>query len=80
MAGSTKSATMAASPTAIAGPIAVRDRSGMPMAQSPISAITTLHPANSTECPAVPAACTTASVTVSSVVNASRKRVTTRRA
>ena len=80
IAGSTKRATSAASATAIAGPIAVSESNGIPIAHSPISAMTTLQPANSTEWPAVPAAFTTASVTVSSVVSASRKRVTTSRA
>ena len=80
IAGNTNNATSAASATASAGPIAVSESRGIPIAHSPIKAMTTLHPANSTECPAVPADFTTASVTVSSVVSASRKRVTTRRA
>ena len=76
IAGSTNSATIAARATASAGPIAVSDKSGTPIAHSPMSAMTTLHPANRTEWPAVEAAFATASGTVMPRASASRKRVT----
>jgi hypothetical protein len=48
----------------------------MPTAHSPSIAMTTIVPANSTERPAVAAACTIASSTLSRCASPSRNRVT----